>query len=49
MVEAEAVCRCLDELMMSMGSCFRRWEPRLQARKLCRAKTHRPVLTWAFT
>lgn len=33
MVEAGAVCRCLDELMMSMGSCFRRWEPRLQARK----------------
>lgn len=37
MVEAGAVCGHLDELMGSMAECFRRWEPRIQARKYVRA------------
>ncbi|MGH8965192.1 MAG: IS701 family transposase, partial [Actinomycetes bacterium] len=37
MVEAGAVCGHLDELMGSMAGCFRRWEPRVQARKYVRA------------
>ena len=37
MVEAEAVCGHLDGLMGSMGKCFRRWEPRMQAKKYVRA------------
>lgn len=37
MVEAETVCGHLDGLMGSMGKCFRRWEPRMQARKYVRA------------
>jgi SRSO17 transposase len=37
MVEAEAVCGHLDELMGSMAGCFRRWEPRAQAKKYVRA------------
>jgi SRSO17 transposase len=37
MVEAGAVCGHLDELMGSMAGCFRRWEPRAQAKKYVRA------------
>jgi SRSO17 transposase len=37
MAEAEAAHRYLDELMGSMACCFRRREPRLQARKYVRA------------
>ncbi|MBA3488036.1 MAG: IS701 family transposase, partial [Longispora sp.] len=37
MVEAEAASQYLGELMGAMGSCFRRREPRLQARKYVRA------------
>ena len=37
MVEAEAVCGHLDELMSSMAGCFRRWEPRARARKYVQA------------
>lgn len=37
MVEAGAVCGHLDGLMGSMAGCFRRWEPRVQARKYVRA------------
>jgi SRSO17 transposase len=36
-VEAEAVGEHLDDLMASMAGCFRRWEPRAQARKYVRA------------
>jgi SRSO17 transposase len=34
-VEAEAVGGRLDDLMAAMAGCFRRWEPRVQARKNC--------------
>lgn len=37
MVEAEAVDGHLDDLMADMARCFRRWEPRAQARKYVRA------------
>ena len=37
MVEAEAVGGHLDDLMAGMAGCFRRWEPRIQARKYVRA------------
>jgi SRSO17 transposase len=37
MVEAGAVDGHLDDLMAAMAGCFRRWEPRLQARKYVRA------------
>jgi hypothetical protein len=37
MVEAEAVADHLDDLMADMAGCFRRWEPRIQARKYVRA------------
>jgi hypothetical protein len=36
-VEAEAVDSHLDDLMAAMAGCFRRWEPRLQAKKYVRA------------
>jgi SRSO17 transposase len=37
MVEVGAVRSHLDELMGLMAGCFRRWEPRVQARKYVRA------------
>lgn len=37
MVEAAAVGRYLDDLMGSMAGCFRRWEPRVAAKKYVRA------------
>ena len=37
MVEAETASGHLDDLMAGMAGCFRRWEPRAQARKYVRA------------
>jgi SRSO17 transposase len=36
-VEAETAGGHLDDLMAGMAGCFRRWEPRAQARKYVRA------------